>query len=92
MRRFRVHWGGLSRKEKAEWQQLGCPETVPWELLAPHESRAQMNHGQTLELLHERGGLSPAEMMCVLENRSLRTLEPDVVEIPRLQLRIMEGR
>ena len=53
-----------------EWERVGLPRTAPWSLLAPHERQALRNHGQTLERLNERGGLSPREMMCVLEDRS----------------------
>jgi hypothetical protein len=44
--------------------------TVPWQMLAPHEPQAYSNHTQTLQRLAERGGLSWAEVLCVLESRS----------------------
>lgn len=40
---------------------------IPWEVLAPHERQAQRNHSQTLRRLAERGGLSPAEAVAVLD-------------------------
>lgn len=46
-----------------------CPSTVPWSLLAPHERQALYNHGQTLEQLASRGGLSPCEIMWVIERK-----------------------
>jgi len=49
---------------------------VPWDLLAPHERQADINHGQTLKRLAERGGLSPAEMVAVLEDRRFHRMEP----------------
>lgn len=54
-KRFPVLSGGMS---------------VPWQMLAPHELQAKANHGQTLQRLAERGGLSWAEMLCVLEGCS----------------------
>jgi hypothetical protein len=42
---------------------------IPWAMLQPYERRAQANHGgQTLERLHARGGLSPAEALMVLKD------------------------
>jgi len=38
------------------------PRTVPWSWLAKFSARIQCNHGQTLELLARRGGLSPTEI------------------------------
>lgn len=42
---------------------------VPWHLIASHAAQADRNHGQTLERLAERGGLSPCELAAVLLNR-----------------------
>ena len=42
---------------------------IPWSLIAPHESQARANHGQTLERLAERGGLGSCEAVAVLEDR-----------------------
>ena len=47
----------------------GQPKTVPWALVAPHEAQARRNHDQTLRRLAERGGLSPDELVAVLEDR-----------------------
>ena len=41
-------------------------DCVPWAFLAPHENQARRNHGQTLERLAERGGLSAKEMLAVV--------------------------
>jgi len=43
--------------------------TVPWGMVLPHEPQALTNHQQTLKRLAERGGLSWAELLCVLESR-----------------------
>ena len=83
-RQFPVLWQGRP-SELAEWRRLSCPKTVPWSLLASNERRAQLNHGQSLETLAERGGLSPAEIMCVIEDRKLFPVtETDAEAVPRL--------
>lgn len=38
------------------------PSTVAWALVEPLRASAMRGHGQTLERLHERGGLSPMEL------------------------------
>ena len=48
--------------------------SVPWAFVEPHEERAMQNHGQTLERLAERGGLSIVELYGVLTNKGLREL------------------
>lgn len=69
---FPVHWGQLQRGQKEEWTKLGCPRTVPWDFLRPHEQQALDNHSQSLAKLAERGGLGPAEMLAVVEDKSFR--------------------
>ena len=49
----------------------GCPSEVPAALLYAHEKQAFKNHGQTLAMLASRGGLSPYEIMCVLDDEGL---------------------
>lgn len=44
--------------------------SVPWAFIAPHARQARANHGQTLERLAERGGLSFCEMLAVVEDRN----------------------
>ena len=46
-----------------------CPATVPWEIVAPHQEQAIQNHGQTLEKLHGRGGVSIQELYAILRDR-----------------------
>lgn len=48
------------------------PQTIPWAMLIPHEAQAWINHGQTLEELANRGGLSWAETLAVLQNKKWR--------------------
>ena len=40
--------------------------SVPWSLIAPYEQQAKDNHGQSLEELAARGGLSPGELWCAV--------------------------
>ncbi len=60
------------RSEVEKLEALGCPRSVPWAIVAPHEEQARRNHGQSLTRLAERGGLSPAELVAVLTDRSWR--------------------
>ena len=46
-----------------------CPSSIPWDIIAGHEEQAYHNHGQSLELLASRGGLSPCEAVAILEDR-----------------------
>ncbi len=46
--------------------------SVPWEVMEPHENMAQKNHGQSLQRLAERGGLSTGEAWCVVSGIILR--------------------
>lgn len=74
------------REEIATYERLGCPRSVPWDIVEPHEEQAQKNHGQTLQRLAERGGLSPAELVALLQDRPLKAtsgLLPEVT-IPLL--------
>lgn len=51
-----------------------CPESILWELLEPHKGQARRNHDQSLELLAERGGLTPTEIVAVMECREWRPM------------------
>jgi hypothetical protein len=60
---------------------LGCPRAIPWDLIAPFEAQALINHDQSLQRLAERGGLSPDEMLAVMENRKFKRMSlEDAVE------------
>lgn len=43
-------------------------KSIPWDLISPYEKRALINHNQTLEQLHNRGGLSSQEIFCIVNN------------------------
>lgn len=62
----------LAGSDWREYQQLGMPRAVPWRLLGTHEAQALLNHGQTLQRLAERGGLSPFEMRAIVKGLGLR--------------------
>lgn len=54
-----------------------APISIPWRLLTPHEAQAKRNHGgQDLETLARRGGLSPGELVAVLEDRRYHVMPP----------------
>lgn len=57
----------FNNPNEKRYQELGCPQSVPWGVLAPHEQVARDNHGrQSLRRLAQRGGLDPNEMANVL--------------------------
>ena len=58
------------RKAKQDW-----PDSIPWEIIAPCESRAKRNHSQSLERLAQRGGLGPLELYAVLRDIPYRELK-----------------
>lgn len=60
MRGFPIHPCDKGNKNIYE---IKC---IPWEAIQPHEEQAMKNHGQSLERLAERGGLSFYEAYCVL--------------------------
>lgn len=70
---FPVLWQG-TREYKTTLEREGCPRTVPWDFVAEHESMCKQNHDQTTQRLAERGGLSPEEMVAVVEHHSLKTV------------------
>lgn len=82
---FPMLWQPLTRQEEAELERLGCPKSVPWSFVEPHEKQALANHDQTLVRLAERGGLSPAEMLAVVQGRRWRSRtaanDPDAVPV-----------
>ncbi len=48
---------------------------ILWQIIERHQLQAQRNHGQTLERLAERGGLSSCEAVAVLEDREWRPMD-----------------
>lgn len=59
---------------------------APWSLFAPHERQAQTNHGQTLARLAERGGLSAAEAVAVLDDRNFERMNEGAANARLLHL------
>lgn len=43
--------------------------SIPWDVIAPHETQALRNHHRSLASLAERGGLTPCEALAVIEGR-----------------------
>lgn len=56
---------------------LASKESIPWEVIAPHEKQAMENHGQTIKRLAERGGLDWTEALAVLEDRRYTKMNAD---------------
>lgn len=57
------------RRRRRDPSLPAAPRSIPWSLVAAHEAQALRNHYQTVERLAQRGGLSPAELVAVLEDR-----------------------
>lgn len=66
MKQFPLLKTSSQRREYPDW-----PDGIPWAMIREHARQAIANHGQSLERLAERGGLSPLEMMCVLLGKEL---------------------
>ena len=62
------------------WHEL--PEqirSIPWTLIAGHEYTAGLNHGQDLETLARRGGLSSCEAVAILEDSKYKDRWPNPI-------------
>jgi hypothetical protein len=55
--------------------------SIPWAIIAACEHQAQINHGQTIERLADRGGLDPSEAVAVLTGKrwSRDLVTPNVI-------------
>ena len=65
---YPVLQGQTDEARNAYEKRTEYPRTVPWELVRDHDKQAQSNHSQTLERLAQRGGLSPLELWCVVND------------------------
>lgn len=66
--------------------------SIPWSIVAPHAGQAHRNHGQTLERLAERGGLSWGELWMVLNGHEWGKIKcPPNVECAKLVLAIVNA-
>lgn len=64
---------------------------IPWSVLEPFAGNAMKNHGQTLERLAQRGGLSAREAVAVIEGRSIGTVGSITHAAAQLRLRELVG-
>ena len=64
------------------------PTYFPWGLLWPHQAQAEDNHGQSLERLAERGGLSVVEMLFIIQGKTWRNAPRVTMTEAMRQLRI----
>ncbi len=82
-RRFRIQMRPMLPRDKAErpyeyqlfemWVKGDDELTVPWSVVEDHERQAQSNHGQTLQRLDNRWGVSPYELYCIIYDTGLFT-------------------
>lgn len=85
-KRFKVLWP-YKQEEIRSWLLAGCPQDVPFEFVAEHDKQCWLNHGQTPRRLTDRGGLSPSEMLAVVEDRRFESM-PDADAIARLRAKL----
>ena len=62
----------------------GLPVSVPWEFVELFRKQAELNHGQTLEQLAERG-LSPEEMWLAANGCDLSTIGAQEFDVRALR-------
>ena len=67
-RRFSVitQQSSVHRDIRARW-----PRSIPWTFAETFREQAEDNHDQTLERLHERGGLAPEEIWRAAHGKTL---------------------
>lgn len=59
-----------------KWFPSKAPSAIDWTLLEPYRPAIQTFHGQSLERLAERGGLSPCELkLHVVHGSDYKTTE-----------------
>jgi len=68
----------------------GVPDSIPWEAISADEQQARTNHGQSLDALAQRGGLSPYELLAVLFDHPFWRCSPPepatVIKKPKEQM------
>lgn len=65
--------------------------TIPWGLLAPHEAQALKNHGQTLERLAQRHGLSFCEALAIIEDRPWKPVKNAWIKVGKYVTKYWEN-
>lgn len=55
-------------------------DILPWRMVEAHQAQARANHGQTVERLAERGGLTPDEAVAVLTDRAYAPMTLSIAE------------
>ena len=55
----------------------GHRASIPWEIIEAHAAQVKSNHGQSLDQLAMRGGLSWAEALCALHDSPLSKIISD---------------
>jgi hypothetical protein len=66
---YPVLFGQTEEFYEARRTKTPYPCGVPYILVEGHDKQAQSNHFQTLERLSQRGGLSPLELWCVVNDK-----------------------
>lgn len=63
------HWSSDLARDMRRNGIMFAVVGVPWDMIAEHEAQCLRNHGQTLEHLARRGGITAQEACAVLADR-----------------------
>lgn len=61
---------------------------LPWRVVERWRARIELNHGQTMERIAERGGLTPWQLWCAAHDRNLHALR----QVPVTEVRVWLGQ
>ena len=88
---YPVIFGQTAEFYEARRSKIPYPCGVPYSLVEAHDAQAQSNHSQTLERLAQRGGLSPLEVWCIVNDKKWHD-KGDMTEAKAIEwLRGVEG-
>jgi hypothetical protein len=88
---YPILFGQTTEFHEARRNKTPYPSEFPWKLIEAHNAQAQSNHSQTLERLAQRGGLSPLEIWCVVNDKKWHN-KGDMTEAKAIEwLRSIEG-
>jgi len=83
--RFPILQGQTDEAYNARRNHTPYPVSVAWDLVKDHEQQAALNHSQSLKRLAQRGGLSPAELWCVVHDKDLQAMRNEISEMQAIK-------
>ena len=76
MKKFNIHPESTRAANKIRYGVPYDLEFFTWDMVKEHEKQCQINHGQSVETLHRRGGLGWSELWFVLRNERWKDPPP----------------